>query len=170
MNKIFNIKNEKLFIDNNEIFLISKSSIKIMESYWKPIMEEHAKISNNNIDILEIGFGMGYFSNYIQNNYNINTHTIVEIHPQIIEKIKEWMKDKNNVILIEGDWYEMQDEIKKRKYDYIYYDSVLDINKNKFKKLLFEIGKNKFIFSYFDPLKNDIIYIPYVEIKKDCQN
>jgi len=128
------IKNNTLEIHDKEIHIVDTPSIKIMESCFKYVMEEHAKIiSKDNIDIIEIGFGMGFFANYIQDNYNVNTHTIVEIHPQIIKIIKKWKEDKPNVILIEGDWFDNQDEIKKRKYDFIYYDSVLDSNRLKFK-------------------------------------
>jgi protein arginine N-methyltransferase 2 len=128
----------------------------IMMDWETPIMKKHADIvCQNGGDILEIGFGMGISANFIINN-NINSYTIVEIHPQIIEKVKEWMKDKNNVILIEGDWYEMQDEIKKRKYDGIFIDTIYDSNNyNYLKDIILDIIKPNGIFTYFNTLGND---------------
>ena len=40
-------------------------------------------------DILEIGFGMGISAGYMH-SHSINSHTIIENHPQIITKAQEW--------------------------------------------------------------------------------
>jgi len=71
-------------------------------------------------DILEIGFGMGISAGYIQAN-SISSHTIVENHPQIIEKAKAWAADKPNVTIVEGDWYEVKDSL--ATYDGVFYDT-----------------------------------------------
>ena len=63
---------------------------------------------------------MGISANYIQAN-NINSHTIVENHPQIIEKLKTWAQNKPNVNIIEGDWYDVKDSLS--TYDGIFYDT-----------------------------------------------
>jgi len=149
---MINYKDIKLNFLDNKIVIEENIDLYVMIDWETPIMKKHADIvCQNGGDILEIGFGMGIFSNFVNSYNNINTHTIVEIHPQIIEKVKEWMKDKNNVILIEGDWYEMQDEIKKRKYDGIFIDTFLDKNEKKIKYLLPHIIKDGTIFSYFSP-------------------
>ena len=76
----------------------------VMMNWESPIMEKSAEfICHNKGDVLEIGFGMGICSDYIQAQ-GVNSHTIVEIHPQIIERLNTWASGKSNVTIIEGDW------------------------------------------------------------------
>ena len=76
----------------------------VMMDWEAPIMEKSAEyICQSKGDILEIGFGMGICSDYVQAQ-GVNSHTIVEIHPQIIEKLNTWASDKSNVTVVEGDW------------------------------------------------------------------
>ena len=97
------------FKDNTLTFsdtkIIDTSTNKeVMMSWESPIMEKCAEfISYNNGDVLEIGFGMGICADYIQAQ-GVNSHTIVEIHPQIIERLNTWASGKSNVTIIEGDW------------------------------------------------------------------
>ena len=87
------------------------TGIEVMMSWEAPIMERIAEyICQSKGDILEIGFGMGICSDYIQAQ-GVNSHTIVEIHPQIIEKLKAWATGKGNVTIIEGDWYILRNHL-----------------------------------------------------------
>ena len=96
-------------------------TLEVMMNWEDNIMKASADyICENGGDILEMGFGMGISANYIQAN-NINSHTIVENHPQIIEKLKAWAQDKPNVTIIEGDWYDVKDSLS--IYDGIFYDT-----------------------------------------------
>jgi protein arginine N-methyltransferase 2 len=99
---------------------------------WEaPIMEKSAEyICESKGDILEIGFGMGICSDYIQSQ-DVNSHTIVEIHPQVIEKLKVWSEDKDNVTIVEGDW----DSLELGTYDGIFLDTFADYSLDKFKEL-----------------------------------
>ena len=61
----------------------------VMHSWETPIMEKMAKwVCSNGGDILEVGFGMGIASNFIQ-KHNINSHTICEINPDVITNLKK---------------------------------------------------------------------------------
>jgi len=80
-------------------------------------------------DILEIGFGMGISAGYIQAN-SITSHTIVENHPQMIERAKAWAVDKPNVTIVEGDWYDVKDSLS--TYDGIFYDTWGDNHTERF--------------------------------------
>ena len=81
----------------------------VMMEWERPLMEKHANyVCENGGDILEIGFGMGISADYIQAN-NINSHTIVEIHPDILNKAYEWAEGKSNINIIAGDWYNSLD-------------------------------------------------------------
>ena len=94
----------------------------IMHDCEHPIMEEHAKIcTKNGGDILEVGFGMGIVAGYIQ-NYKIKSHTIIENHPQIADRARDWAIDKPNVNIIEDTWQNAYFEGKLKTYDGIMFD------------------------------------------------
>ena len=80
-------------------------------------------------DILEIGFGMGISAGYMH-SHSINSHTIIENHPQIITKAQEWASGKSNVTIITGSWYDVKDSLS--TYDGIFYDTFGDDDWNKF--------------------------------------
>ena len=48
----------------------------------KTLMEKLSEmVTTNGGDILEIGFGMHLSADEIQNNPNVTSHTIIEVHP-----------------------------------------------------------------------------------------
>ena len=131
------------FKDNILIFEDTKIideefSMQVMMSWESPIMEKSAEyICQSKGDILEIGFGMGICSDYIQAQ-GVNSHTIVEIHPQIIERLNIWASDKSNVTIIEGDWNNVSGL---STYDGIFIDTFGDDNWLNFKD--FALAKAK---------------------------
>ena len=117
--------------------IVTDDDREVMMSWEAPIMEKSAEyICESKGDILEIGFGMGICSDYIQAQ-GVNSHTIVEIHPQIIEKLKTWAEDKDNVTIVEGDW----NSIELGTYDGIFLDTYGDENWSSFKP--FALDKDK---------------------------
>ena len=111
--------------------IITEDGREVMMSWEAPIMEKSAEvICHNKGDILEIGFGMGICSDYIQSQ-GVNSHTIVEIHPQIIEKLKVWAADKDNVTIAEGDWNSVDSLA---TYDGIFLDTFADDSLDNFKE------------------------------------
>ena len=126
---ILTFEDDKIITDDNS---------EVMMSWEAPIMEKSAKyICQSKGDILEIGFGMGICSDYIQAQ-GVNSHTIVEIHPQIIEKLKVWAEDKDNVTIVEGDW----NSVELRTYDGIFLDTFGDENWSSFKPFALDKGKS----------------------------
>ena len=116
------------FYDNKIIDTSTK--IEVMMDWEDDIMKKSAEyICHNKGDILEIGFGMGICSNYIQEQ-GVNSHTIIEIHPQIIDKLKIWAEDKSNVIIVEGEWSSVDNL---STYDGIFLDTFGDDNLDNFK-------------------------------------
>ena len=89
-------------------------------------------------DILEIGFGMGISAGYIQSQ-SISSHTIIENHPQIIEKAKTWASGKSNVTIVEGDWFTNKNSLS--TYDGIFYDTWGDTNMSNFSSSLSSLTK-----------------------------
>ena len=120
------------FEDNRIISDDNHHNMEVMMSWEAPIMEKSAEyICESKGDILEIGFGMGICSDYIQAQ-GVNSHTIVEIHPQILEKLYIWAEDKDNVIIVEGDW----SSVELGTYDGIFLDTFGDENLSKFKEFI----------------------------------
>ena len=137
--------------------IISNENITIMMSWEKPIMKRHAEIvCKNGGDILEIGFGMGISADYIQQQ-KPKSHTIVEIHPEIAKKARNWSKDKINITIIEDDWYNVVNDL--RTYDGIFYDAENDKYKIDFYQMIKTLLKDNSVYTFFnlqgDGIKND---------------
>jgi len=106
------------------------TGIEVMMDWESNIMEKSAEfICHNKGDILEIGFGMGICANYIQAQ-GVNRHTIIEIHPQILERLNTWASGKSNVTIIEGNWADLS---LSDTYDGIFLDTFGDLNLDNFK-------------------------------------
>ena len=109
----------------------------VMMDWEAPIMEKSAEyICQSKGDILEIGFGMGICSDYKQAE-GVNSHTIVEIHPQILERLNTWASDKSNVTIVEGDW----NSVSLSTYDGIFLDTYGDKNLDNFKSFATSKGR-----------------------------
>jgi len=128
-------KDKTLTFESDKIYYEdSGMTLEVMMDWEDDIMKASADyVCDNGGDILEIGFGMGISARYIQAN-NINSHTIIENHPQVIEKLKTWAENKPNVIIIEGDWYDVKDSLS--TYDGLFYDTWADDNVDSFKTIL----------------------------------
>ena len=130
-------KDNTLEFFNNKI-VDTESGLEVMMDWEDSIMEKSAEfICHNKGDILEIGFGMGICADYIQAQ-GVNSHTIVEIHPQIIEKLKGWANGKSNVTIVEGDWATVSGL---STYDGIFLDTFGDDSLSEFKE--FALSKIK---------------------------
>jgi len=87
------------------------NGFEVMMDWEHPMMSSSAAyVTQNGGDILEIGFGMGISAGYIQ-SHSIDSHTIVENHPQIIPKAVEWANGKSNVTIVSQSWYDVKDSI-----------------------------------------------------------
>jgi len=99
------------------------NELRVIHSNLKILNELHKKscsvVCEKGGDILELGFGAGTDSDFIQ-THNIKSHTILEIDDYFFDKLKEWSIDKPNVKPIKGDWLTQIPEGK--KYDGIFLD------------------------------------------------
>ena len=99
----------------------------VMMNWEDDIMSASAAyVTENGGDILEIGFGMGISAGYIH-SHSINSHTIVENHPQIIPKAVEWTNNKSNVTIVSQSWYDVKDSL--GQFDGVFYDTYGDDKK-----------------------------------------
>ena len=130
--------------------------IEVMMSWESSIMQKSAEyICQSKGDILEIGFGMGICADYIQAQ-GVNSHTIIEIHPQIIEKLKLWANDKPNVVIVEGDWSQV---VLDSKYDGIFLDTFGDESVSSFKSFAVSKAKSNAKITYWNNFEKE--YNPY---------
>ena len=142
---------------NDTKILDTEQGIEVMMNWEAPIMEKCAEfICHNNGDVLEIGFGMGICSDYIQDQ-GVNSHTIVEIHPQIIERLNTWASGKSNITIIEGDWSSVSGF---GTYDGIFLDTFGDNNLDKFKAFSLDKIKSGGKITYWN--NNETEYNPHL--------
>ena len=132
-----------LTFESNKIYYNDSDfggDFEVMMSWEDPLMSASAAYAcENGGDILEIGFGMGRSAGYIH-SHSINSHTIIENHPQIITKAEEWASGKSNVTIITGSWYDVKDNLS--TYDGIFYDTFGDENMNHFSSSLSNLTKS----------------------------
>ena len=122
-------------------------AMEVMMDWEAPAMEKSAEfICHNKGDVLEIGFGMGICADYIQAQ-GVNSHIIVEIHPQILERLNTWASGKSNVTVIEGDWANLS---LTDTYDGIFFDTFADENPDMFKEFALSKIKSGGKITYFN--------------------
>ena len=124
-------KDETLIFKSDKVYYSTAGeTFEVMMDWEDPIMKASADyVCGNGGDILEIGFGMGISAGHIQTN-SISSHTIVENHPQVIEKAKVWAADKPNVTIVEGEWFDVKDSLS--TYDGVFYDTFGEDDWSKF--------------------------------------
>ena len=113
---------------------VENDEFQVMMDWEDPLMSASAAyVCEGGGDILEIGFGMHISADYIQ-SHTINSHTIVENHPDVVIKANEWALDKPNVTIVEGDWYDVRNTLS--TYDGLFYDTYGDDNMQYFADVL----------------------------------
>jgi len=99
--------------------LLKDNKYQVMMEWEKPYMETCIDKLQPKGDVLEIGFGMGYSATQIQ-KYKPKSHTIIEIDPMVIKRLKKWAKDYDNIIIVEGTWQEKIHDL--GTFDEIFFD------------------------------------------------
>ena len=138
----------------------------VMMDWEHSIMSASAAyVTEGGGDILEIGFGMGISAGYMH-SHSINSHTIVENHPQIIPKAVEWASNKSNVTIVSQSWYDVRDSL--GKFDGVFYDSYGDDNLNNFSSSLSNWTKSGTKVTWWnnEPRETNFYNIPDVLYKK----
>ena len=125
----------------------------IMMDWEHPIMSASAAyVTEGGGDILEIGFGMGISANYIQ-SHSISSHTIIEPHPQMVQKAVEWSNGKSNVTIISQSWADVTGSL--GTYDGIFYDTSFDNKHNLFSSSLSKLTKTGTKLSVFNSFSSE---------------
>ena len=105
-------------VHDKDILLNSTGGI-VMMKWEQPYMEACINELKPKGDVLEIGFGMGYSATQIQ-KYKPKSHTIIECDGMVVEKVKEWSKNYDNIIIIEGTWQKQLNNL--GNFDEIFFD------------------------------------------------
>src|SRR5262249_17301073 len=83
--------------------LLKDGKFQVMMEWEKPYMDACIDALKPFGDVLEIGFGLGYSAERIQ-TYHPRSHTIVEFHPEVAARAREWAKRYPNVMIVEDTW------------------------------------------------------------------
>ena len=134
------------YISQSLTFEVDKIHYTEGDDTWEVMMDwedslmsaSAAYICEGGGDILEIGFGMGISAGYVQ-QHTINSHTIIENHPDIISRAQAWAADKSNVTIVEGDWYSVKDTLS--TYDGLFLDTWGDQHMSEFSASLSPLMK-----------------------------
>ena len=154
---------QTLTFESDKIYYHEDSNeLQVMMDWEAPIMSASAAyICQNGGDILEIGFGMGISAGYIQ-SHSINSHTIIENHPDVIPKAQAWASGKSNVTIVTGSWYDVKNDLS--TYDGLFYDTWGDDNMDQFSSSLSSLMKAGGIATWWnnEPSSTNFYNIPNV--------
>ena len=160
-----NYLSQSLTFESDKIYYYDEDyggNFEVMMDWEDKIMSASAAyVCQNGGDILEIGFGMGISAGYIQ-SHSIDSHTIVENHPDVIPKAKTWAQGKSNVTIVTGSWYDVKDDLS--TYDGLFYDTWGDDNMNQFSSSLSTLVKTGGVVTWWNSLseENNVYNIPNV--------
>jgi guanidinoacetate N-methyltransferase len=131
------------FLKNHAIYTRNALKIaghEIMERWETKYMKKLASIACKNCGkVLEVGFGMGISSHFIQLDKKIKEHIIIEAHPEVCNYARKMFKhevQKNKIKLINGFWENVTPKMKASSLDGILFDTYplkeKEIHKNHF--------------------------------------
>ena len=145
--------------------LVDERGAGVMMQWEKPLMEAHAKIlcmfstrEERGADVLNVGFGMGLIDQAIQDmskqGHPARTHTIIEAHPDVYQKMLVDGWDKlPGVRIFHGRW---QDVLRERgtelgNFDGVFFDTFDDVcHMREFTDHLPQLVRPGGIFSFFN--------------------
>ena len=104
------------------------NGVEVMQDWEIPYMKKLASIATSNGgQVLELGFGMGLSSGFIQDSPDLEKHTIVEAHPDVREfaqqKFPKALKT-DRMEIIPGFWQEVSSRFDDESFDGILFDTV----------------------------------------------
>ena len=110
-----------LTFTDTEILL--PDGFEVMMEWERPIMERSAEIvCHNHGAVLNVGFGMGIIDTAIQMQ-GVEAHTVIEAHPQVVEKARGWAEDKTGVTIVSSTWQDALSGLP--TFDGIYFDTLM---------------------------------------------
>lgn len=93
----------------------------VMSRWETPLMRCLAQVvADSKRDVLEVGFGLGISADWIQ-HLGCSSHTVVEAHPEVAGRARDWARTKPNAMVVEGFWQDVIDSL--GDYDAILFDT-----------------------------------------------
>ncbi|CAK7896992.1 protein arginine N-methyltransferase 2 [[Candida] anglica] len=148
------------------------------DSLFKGVPEDAEEKKEDDMVVLNIGFGMGIIDTMIQNK-KPTKHYICEAHPDVLAKLKRdgWY-EKPNVVILEGRWQEQLTKLLSDGnvfFNGIYYDTYSEHYSDMLDLFDFVVGllKPHGVFSFFNGLGADrqVVYEVYKElVEMDLNN
>jgi len=103
--------------------LLMPDGFEVMMEWERPIMERSAEIvCHNHGDVLNVGFGMAIIDTAIEAQ-GVTGHTIIEAHPQVIARARQWANGRAHVSIIPSTWQKALDRLP--RFDGIYFDTLM---------------------------------------------
>lgn len=97
------------------------SDEEIMEDWQIPLMQALAKaVTETHGHVLEIGFGRGISSGFIQ-EYGVTSHTIIECNDSIVERFERWRRPfpDRDIRMVRGRWQDVLGDL--GRYDGLFF-------------------------------------------------
>jgi hypothetical protein len=111
---------QEYITDNNGLeVLLREDKAQVMMEWEKPYMEAIINTIKPSGHVLEIGFGCGYSATAIQ-QYKPKSHTIIECHPVVLEKLGDWSQQYKNINIVDGYWQQQLHKL--GNFDFIFFD------------------------------------------------
>jgi guanidinoacetate N-methyltransferase len=95
----------------------------VMQEWERPYMEAMAKVAaETHGDVLEVGFGMGISSSYLQ-AFGVRSHTIIECNEGVKKEFEKWRAkyDDRKITMVVGKWKDVIGQL--GAYDSIFFDT-----------------------------------------------
>tara|TARA_R110000744_G_scaffold176190_2_gene295067 strand:- start:219 stop:779 length:561 start_codon:yes stop_codon:yes gene_type:complete len=141
-----------LSFESNKITIDGMDN-EVMMDWENDLMSASAAyVTEGGGDILEIGFGMGISAGYMH-SHSIDSHTIIENHPQILEKLETWASGKSNVTIISQSWADVTGSL--GTYDGIFYDTYGDETNYLFSSSLSSLTKSETKVTFWNNNQNE---------------
>lgn len=105
--------------ERGEEVLLKEGRFQVMMEWERPYMEACVDALKPSGDVLEVGFGCGYSATHIQ-KWKPKSHTIIEYHPVVAKRAREWAKNYPNVTIVEDTWQNALEKL--GMFDVVFFD------------------------------------------------
>ncbi|ETW94128.1 MAG: hypothetical protein ETSY2_50270 [Candidatus Entotheonella gemina] len=143
------------------------NGVEVMQDWEIPYMKKLASIATSNGgQVLELGFGMGLSAGFVQESPDIEKHTIIEAHPDVIayahQKFPEALRT-GRMEIVQGFWQEVSSRFDDESFDGILFDTVPlnsddagTFHQHEFFKEAGRLLKSSGTFTYFSRVATEI--------------
>lgn len=154
-------------LEYSEGLLKDETEDGVMMEWETPIMKRHVELMHvKDKDVLNVGFGLGIIDRFIQ-EAEPRSHTIIEAHPDVYRKMKEWGWDEKPGVKIEfGTWQEVMPRLN-QSFDCVYFDTFSEYYEDmrQFHALMLPKLRKGGIYSFFNGLAAKNVFFNDVSSK-----